>query len=49
MKTSIRCWRQTMRYRAMVSRLRALPTGELRALGIEPRQIRHLAFEVSRL
>ena len=38
---------QSRRYRAMVRQLTALPSTELRALGIAPSQIDHLALEVS--
>ena len=48
MTTEIRQWVQSHRYRALVRHLKALPSNDLRALGIAPSQINHLAFEVSR-
>ena len=47
MTTLIRRLVQSRRYRAMVRQLTALPSTELRALGIAPSQIDHLALEVS--
>lgn len=48
MKTAFRSWRQTCRFRALVSSLRALPATDLQALWIEPSQIPHLAYEATR-
>jgi len=48
MTTEIRQSVQSRRYRALVRHLKALPSTDLRALGIAPSQINHLAFEVSR-
>jgi hypothetical protein len=45
MTTAIRTWRQTRRYRALVSDLRALPSTELRALWITPADIPRLAHQ----
>ncbi len=45
---AIRIWHQTRRYRAAVRKLRSLPPGELRALGIPPEDIPRLAFEMTR-
>ena len=47
MTTAFRRWVQSRRYQAMVRQLKALPSTELRALGIAPSQIDHLALEVS--
>lgn len=47
MTTEIRRWVQSHRYRVLVRQLKALPSTDLRALGIGPAQINHLAFEVS--
>ena len=46
--TAIRRWAQSHRYQAMLRQLRALPSADLRALGISPSQIEHLAIEASR-
>ena len=48
MTTAIRRWAQSHRYQATLRQLRALPSEELRALGIAHSQIEHLAVEVSR-
>ena len=47
MTTTIGLLVQSRRYRAMVRQRTALPSTELRALGIAPSQIDHLALEVS--
>ena len=47
MTTAIGRLVQSRRYRAMVRQLTALPSTELRALGIAPSQIDHLALELS--
>ena len=47
MTTTIGLLVQSRRYRAMVRQLTALPSTELRALGIAPSQIDHLALELS--
>jgi uncharacterized protein YjiS (DUF1127 family) len=47
MTTAIGRWVQSHRYRVMVRQLRSLPSTELRALGIAPSQIDHLAFRAS--
>ena len=44
---TIRKWSRARRYRALVRQLRALPARELRALGIAPAEIDHLAFAAS--
>ena len=46
---SIRAWRQSRRYRAAVRKLLSATPGELKALGISPEQVPHLAFEMTRL
>ena len=48
MSTAIRKWVQSHRYQVTIRRLQALSAEELRALGIAPAQIEHLALEVSR-
>ena len=48
MTTAIRRWTQSHRYQATVRQLKALPSADLRALGISPSQIEHLAIEASR-
>ena len=45
----IRDWRAFRRYRVTVRQLRSLPPEELRALGIAPDRIEHLAYEASRI
>jgi uncharacterized protein YjiS (DUF1127 family) len=47
MSATIRRWVQTHRYRETVRQLRSLQSAELRALGIAPRQIEHLAQAAS--
>ena len=47
MSTMIRNWVQAHRYQETVRQLQALSAQELRALGIAPSQIEHLAAEVS--
>ena len=47
MTTAIGQLVQSRRYRAMIRQLTALPSTELRALGIAPSQIDHLALELS--
>lgn len=48
MTTAVCRWFRTQRYRVAVRELSALSSTELRALGIAPSQINHLALEVSR-
>jgi len=48
MSAAIRNWVQTHRYQATLRQLQALSAAELRALGIAPSQIEHLASEVAR-
>ena len=48
MASAIRNWVQTQRYQEIVRQLSALSPAELRALGIAPSQIDHLAREASR-
>jgi len=48
MTTAIRNWVQTYRYQETMRQLLALSSEELRALGIAPSQIEHLAVQVSR-
>jgi len=43
MNASLRNWLRSRRYRATLWALRATPAGELRALGIPPREIDRLA------
>jgi len=43
MNASLRNWLRSRRYRATLRALRATPAGELRALGIPPREIDRLA------
>jgi uncharacterized protein YjiS (DUF1127 family) len=47
MPTAIRNWVQSHRYQITIRQLQALSAEELRALGIAPSQIEHLATEVS--
>ena len=49
MSTAIRNWVQTHRYQQTIRQLQALSTQDLRALGIAPTQIEHLAAEVSKV
>ena len=44
MSTAIRNWVQAHRYQATLRQLQALSSDELRALGIAPSQIDHLAL-----
>jgi uncharacterized protein YjiS (DUF1127 family) len=48
MSTAIRKWVQSHCYQATIRQLQALSAQDLRALGIAPSQIEHLATEVSR-
>jgi uncharacterized protein YjiS (DUF1127 family) len=48
MTTAIRRWAQSHRHQATLRQLRALTSTELRALGIAPSEIEHLALEASR-
>jgi uncharacterized protein YjiS (DUF1127 family) len=48
MCTAIRHWVQSHRYEQTVRQLQALSAEELRALGITPSQIEHLALEATR-
>ena len=48
MSTAIRSWVQAHHYQATLRQLQALSNEELRALGIAPSQIEHLAAEVAR-
>lgn len=47
MSDMIRSWVQNHWYNQTVRHLRALSPGQLRALGIGPAQIEHLASEIS--
>jgi uncharacterized protein YjiS (DUF1127 family) len=49
MSTNIRRWVQSYRYQQTIRQLRALSREELRALGITPSEIEHLAAEASRV
>ena len=49
MNKLLRRWKRSLSYRATVRELRALSPRELNSLGIQPRQIAHLAAEISRL
>ena len=49
MSIAIRNWREARRFRTTLQHLRSLSPQQLRALGISPSEIEHLAQECSRL